>query len=61
MMADTKKIEFILQQAKVWAIFSINFETTDLNRTAKASARYYAKLVKIIGFTTDQPCNNSPI
>nr|CAH0099626.1 unnamed protein product [Daphnia galeata] len=44
-----------------FGLFSINFETTDLNRTAKASARYYAKLVKDNGFTADQPCNNTPI
>ncbi|EFX80212.1 hypothetical protein DAPPUDRAFT_318914 [Daphnia pulex] len=44
-----------------FGLFSIDFATTDLNRTEKASARYYAKIVKDNGFTMDTPCNNSPI
>ncbi|KZS05925.1 putative Lactase-phlorizin hydrolase [Daphnia magna] len=44
-----------------FGLFSIDFTTSDLNRTTKASARYYAKLVNDNGFMADQPCNNSPI
>ena len=44
-----------------FGLFAIDFKTTDLNRTAKASAKYYAQIVKDNGFTPDQPCNNQSI
>ncbi|XP_046643173.1 cytosolic beta-glucosidase-like [Daphnia pulicaria] len=44
-----------------FGIFSVDFATADLNRTVKASGRYYAQLIRDNGFTVDQPCNNYPI
>ena len=40
-----------------FGLFSIDFSTSTLTRTPKASARYYAQIIKDNGFTNSQPCN----
>ncbi|XP_057373386.1 lactase/phlorizin hydrolase-like [Daphnia carinata] len=44
-----------------FGLFNVNFTSPELPRTAKASANYYAQIIRDNGFRTDQPCNNYPI
>ena len=44
-----------------FGLFNVDFSSPDLPRTAKASARYLAQIIRDNGFRTNQPCNNYPI
>ena len=44
-----------------FGLFNVDFSSPDLPRTAKASARYLAQIIRDNGFQTNQPCNNYPI
>ena len=57
--------EILINLSKIisekFGLFNVNFTSPDLPRTAKASARYFAQIIRDNGFRTDQPCNNYPI
>lgn len=44
-----------------FGLFNVDFSSPELQRTAKASARYIAQIIRDNGFRSDQPCNNYPI
>ena len=44
-----------------FGLFNVDFSSSELQRSPKASARYYAQIIRDNGFRPDQPCNNYPI